>query len=99
MEDSIEITVTINSDSFPLLFRHLTNTKVGRRRAAALKLLAENFLLLQQQGKNLIVAASPQVVEPEHPADLSKSVGVENSVQGAIDLQSVRNSMSQFISG
>ncbi|WP_143036644.1 hypothetical protein [Paraburkholderia steynii] len=99
MEDSIEITVTINSDSFPLLFRHLASTKAGRRRAAALKLLAENFLFIQQQNKNLMVTASPQVVEPPHPRDSPESVAVENSAQGALDLKSVRNSMSQFISG
>jgi hypothetical protein len=54
MDDTIEITITINSDSFPLLWEFLHGIRAGRRRAAALKRAAENFLLLQKQSAEVV---------------------------------------------
>lgn len=40
MDDTIEIAVTINSDTFPLLWEFLNEIRAGRRRAAALMEMA-----------------------------------------------------------
>ncbi|CAB3801814.1 hypothetical protein LMG28614_05500 [Paraburkholderia ultramafica] len=99
MEDSIEMTVTINRDSNPLLFEYLTNTKAGRRRAAVFKLLAENFLFLQQQNSVQTTTVSPREVESGRMTDASILQTPEGGRQGAIDEQDVRRSLMQFVSG
>lgn len=96
MDDQIEMTVTINSDSFPLLFKHLIEVKAGRRRAGAIKRLAENFLLLSQRE----LVRSDQRIQPSaETSTTTKAIQLgplEGTEHLSIDCQAVRSSLSQF---
>jgi hypothetical protein len=95
MDDIMEITVTINSDTFPLLWEYLNEIRVGRRRAGALKRAAENFLLLQKQSTQAVSTHKPDTESPTDMRSLSQNLQ-EDPADQAIDPIEVRGSLSQF---
>lgn len=94
MEDAFELTITINKDSFPLLYDFLNDVKSGRRRAAAFKRLAEAYLLLQVQ--RLVHSASTTLPESGGSQTTSLREPVENDQTLSINKKAVRESLRQF---
>jgi hypothetical protein len=98
MDDIIEITVTINSHSFPLVWEFLNGIPVGRRRAAALKRAAESFLLLQTQSAQFSSKREDQVGRSGANHAISQSDRGDASDQ-TIDPLDIRRNLSQFSIG
>ena len=96
MDDSIEITISINSDTFPLLYEYLNRIKPGRRRAAAFKRLAEHFLLLQEQHTGQLTLKTQQNMDGS--SALSSDQADSNSAKASIPLDNhaLRSSLTQF---
>ncbi|VVD33794.1 hypothetical protein [Paraburkholderia dioscoreae] len=90
-DDKIELTVTINSDTFPLLWEALMRVQAGRRRAGALKRAAESFLLLQKQSAQAVLTHTSDV-EKSQPSSQFQSSPADRP----IDPHSVRESLGQF---
>ena len=96
MDDAIEITISVNSDTFPLLYEYLNKIKPGRRRAAAFKRLAEHFLLLQEQHTGQLTLKRQQNMDGS--SALSSDQADSDSVKAgiALDKHALRNSLAQF---
>lgn len=95
MEDHFEITITINEDSFPLLFEYLKKVSAGRRRAAAFKRLAENFLLLQRQS-TMSSSAAIQTNDNVALQNPSMDDHIGRPTDSPIDQKYMRQSLHQF---
>jgi hypothetical protein len=93
----IEMTIRIDGDAHPLLHEYLSTRRQGKPRAAALKRLAENSLLLS--GKPEL--AAPQVKRNADARSSELWVGQspleEPAFQSRVTQSDVNASLAQFL--
>jgi hypothetical protein len=98
MDPFIEMTVRIDADAHPLLYQDLSMRQRGKPRAAALKRLAENYLLLS---RNNPAHASPGTTSNSEAREADMQAGQSRPEDPApvarVNASDVRSSLTQFL--